>query len=115
MQTIPVAKRLLNQTLTREAPGYVNVLTLAETVWVLRRTYGIERGEAADVVASLLAGTQLQIERRAAVRQSLQDYAAGTAGFTDRLVARLNAEVGCEPSVTFDRKAARLPQFELLS
>jgi predicted nucleic-acid-binding protein len=110
----PLAKRFINDTLTREAPGYVNLVTLAETVWVLRRVYGIERHEAAEVIATLLAGAQLQIDRRATVRQALQDYSAGGADFADCLIARLNAEAGCKRTVTFDRKAARHAGFELL-
>jgi predicted nucleic-acid-binding protein len=111
----PLAKRLLNDTLTRDAPGHVNLVTLAETVWVLRRVYGIDRQEAAEVVATLLAGEQLQIDRRATVRHALQDYGAGLADFADCLIARLNAEAGCAHTVTFDRKAARLPHTRLLS
>jgi predicted nucleic-acid-binding protein len=111
----PLAKRFIDDTLTREARGYVNLVTLAETVWVLRRVYGIERNEAAEVVATLLAGAQLQIDRRATVRQALQDYSAGSADFADCLIARLNAEAGCERTVTFDCKAAKLPQIEILA
>lgn len=111
----PIAKRLLNEALTREKPGYVNLVTLAETVWVLRRVYGIDRAEACDVVAGLLAGTQLQIDRRSTVRQALQDYAAGLADFADCLIARLNAEAGCTRTVTFDRDSAKLPLVELLT
>jgi predicted nucleic-acid-binding protein len=62
----------------------------------------------------LLAGAQLQIDRRATVRQALQDYSTGSADFADCLIARLNAEVDCERTVTFDRKAARHADFELL-
>jgi predicted nucleic-acid-binding protein len=110
----PLAKRFINDTLTRESPGYVNLVTLAETAWVLRRVYGIERHETAEVIATLLAGAQLQIDRRATVRQALQDYSTGSADFADCLIARLNAEVGCERTVTFDRKAARHADFKLL-
>lgn len=111
----PIARRLLNETLTREAPGYVNLVTLAETVWVLRRVYGIERHEGVEVVAGLLAGAQLQIERRAVVRQALQDYREGAGDFADCLIARINADAGCERTLTFDRKAAKLPQVQVLS
>lgn len=111
----PIARRLLNDALTRDAPGYVNLVTLAETVWVLRRVYGIDRQEAAEVVATLLAGEQLQVDRRATVRQALHDYGAGVADFADCLIARLNTEAGCERTVTFDRQAAKLPNSQLLS
>ncbi len=45
---------------------------------------------------------------------ALQDYRRGPADFADCLLARANLTSGCSHTVTFDRKAAKLPGFELL-
>lgn len=110
------ARALIETRLTREAPGHVNVVTLAETAWVLQRLYGAGRDEIARVVDSLLTAASLVIERKAVVRRALQAYAAAaTAGFTDCLIAQLNAEAGCETTLTFDKRAAKGAGFVLLS
>jgi predicted nucleic-acid-binding protein len=112
-----VATRRLFQTrLTREEPGHVNVLTLAETCWVLRRLYAAGRAELVQVVENLLAAPNIVVERRALVRKALQAFdASAAAGFSDCLIAQLNAEAGCARTLTFDRGAAKLAGFELLA
>jgi predicted nucleic-acid-binding protein len=39
----------------------------------------------------------------------------GRGSFADALIAALGARAGCSATVTFDRRALRLPGFELLS
>ena len=105
-------RQLFETRLTRAMPGHVNVVTLAETVWVLRRLYGAQRDEIARVVDSLLAALNAIVERKAAVRRSLQAHAASAAaGFSDCLIAQLNAEAGCQETLTFDRHAAKTAGF----
>jgi len=38
----------------------------------------------------------------------------GRGSFADALIAELGARVGCTRTLTFDRKASRLPDFELI-
>lgn len=110
------ARRLFQSRLTRESPGHVNVITLAETCWVLRRLYAAGPEELIQVVENLLAAPNIVVERRALVRKALQVFAsAPSAGFSDCLIAQLNADAGCAQTLTFDRGAARLAGFELLA
>ncbi len=110
------AKRLFHATLTRESPGHVNVVTLAETCWVLKRLYAAGRAELVQVVENLLAAPNIVIERKTLVRKALQAFEASpAAGFSDCLIAQLNADAGCARTVTFDRGAAKVAGFELLS
>ena len=110
-----LARALIETRLTRDAPGHVNVVTLAEVVWVLQRLYAAARDEIARVVDSLLAAPNVVIERKAAVRRALQAYAAApAAGFRDCLIAQLNAETGCETTLTFGKRAAKIAGFDLL-
>jgi len=102
--------------LTREAPGHVNVVTLAETCWVLKRLYAAGRAELVQIVENLLVAPNIVIERKPLVRKALQAFEASpAAGFSDCLIAQLNADAGCAHTVTFDRGAAKLAGFELLS
>jgi predicted nucleic-acid-binding protein len=43
------------------------------------------------------------------------DFEGSAAGFADCLLARTNVSTGCEYTITFDRKAAKLPGFKLLT
>lgn len=110
------ARRLLQSGLTQEAPGHVNVVTLAETCWVLKRLYAADHDELVHIVDNLLATPNIVIERKVLVRKALQAFeATPTAGFSDCLIAQLNADAGCSRTATFDRGASRLAGFELLS
>jgi len=109
-------RELLETRLTREAPGHVNAVTLAETTWVLRRLYAADRSELERVVEGILSAPNLVVERKAVVRRALQAYAGSkSAGFSDCLIARFNDEAGCDTTLTFDRRAAKLGGFTLLA
>ena len=109
------ARALFTERLTREQPGHVNVVTLAETCWVLKRLYEAGRDELVQVVENLLAAPNIVVERRAEVRKAVQAYGASSAGFSDCLIAQLNRDAGCEHTLTFDRSAAKLAGFSLLA
>ena len=110
------ARQLFQTRLTRDSPGHVNVVTMAETLWVLKRLYAAERGELAQVVENLLAAPNIVVERRASVRKALRTYATSSAaGFADCLIAHLNTDAGCAHTLTFDRGAAKVTGFELIA
>lgn len=46
--------------------------------------------------------------------RALKDYKDSNADFPDHLLARVNEQAGCVATVTFDKKAAKQPIFELL-
>jgi predicted nucleic-acid-binding protein len=110
------ARRLFQTRLTHEVPGHVNVVTLAETCWVLKRLYAAGRSELVQVIENLLAAPNIVVERRAMVRKALQAFDASAAvGFSDCLIAQMNGDAGCQQTLTFDRGAAKLAGFELLA
>ena len=100
------ATRLIERELSERAPGYVSLVALAETCWVLKRLYGVTPAEINTTVRDLLDTRQLMIERRVAVARALEH--TGEGRFSDALIAALALDAGCSRVVTFDRKAARL-------
>jgi predicted nucleic-acid-binding protein len=83
---------------------------------VLQRLYAAARDEIARVVDSLLTAPNVVVERKAIVRRALQAYLARpAAGFSDCLIAQLNADTGCETTLTFDKRAAKVAGFDLLA
>lgn len=99
---------------SREQPGYVSHLVLAELYWVLGRGYGYPRQMLGEVLATLLSSEEVKIQDAPLVRAALGDFSAGAADFADCLIGTLHQRAEYEATVTFDKKAARLPTHRLL-
>jgi predicted nucleic-acid-binding protein len=108
------ATRLIERRLTEADPGFVSVVTMAETVWVLDRAYGLADYDIATAIERILQTDVLVVESEQEVFTAMIALKEGRAAFADTLIAALGAKAGCSRTVTFDRKAARLPEFELL-
>ncbi len=95
--------------LTETAPGFIPREVMVELVWVLERAYRLPRNRIADAVIGLLEARELRVEDEMRVGAAITGYAAGGAGFSDRMIALAAQEAGCTKLMTFDRKAAALP------
>lgn len=115
-QDDPAQSRIANDIMLRrlspETPGFITLVALAETVWVLERTYGYPRSSIVSVVEQMLATDNLVVEREEDVERALAGVGETPASFTDALIGALAAGAGCSVTLTFDRRAARLPGFE---
>ncbi|MDR3495656.1 MAG: type II toxin-antitoxin system VapC family toxin [Ancalomicrobiaceae bacterium] len=111
----PKAQRFLVHEITAESPGYVNLVTLAELAWTLRKSGGFDRSRLADVVVGLLGAENIVVERPDLVSRALSVYRSGGAGFADYLIAELNSAAGANCTVTIDAKAGSRPMFTPLS
>lgn len=111
----PLAQRFLTEALTTDRPGYVNLVTLAELVWTLRKSGGYSRERLADVVAGLLAAQNIVLERADVVVRALTVFQAGGPGFADCLIAELNSTAGAVHTVTIDGKAKNSTHFVSLT
>ncbi|MGC2108735.1 MAG: type II toxin-antitoxin system VapC family toxin [Candidatus Korobacteraceae bacterium] len=117
-QDDPVQSRkatvLMERGLSPQTPGFVSVVALAETMWVLERSYRLRSEEIAAVVEHILEADALAVEHEAEVATALTALWEGNGSFGDALIGAINSRAGCSRTITFDRKAARLPGFELL-
>ena len=108
------AQRFVAARRTRETPGFINCIVLAELIWVLARVYDYSRATIAGVVENLLSGDDRVVEHHDEVRAALEDYRSRRADFIDALILRINGARGCEAMATFDDRAARLNGFVLV-
>jgi predicted nucleic-acid-binding protein len=99
------ATRLIEKELSEREPGYVGIVVLVETCWVLKRLYGASPEEVRTTVRGLLDAAQLRVENRLAVARAIQ--AIPDADFADALITELAREAGCSRTFTFDRKTAK--------
>jgi len=107
------ATEILEHRLTEKNLGFVSIVAMVETVWVLDRAYFLTPREIAAAIERLLQVDVLAIENEQEVFTAMVVLKQGRGSFADALIAELGARVGCTRTLTFDRKATRLPSFEL--
>jgi predicted nucleic-acid-binding protein len=101
-----LATRFISR-LTREKPGFVSAVVLAEISRVLTRAYKSPRADIAAAVEGLLRSAELVIENAPAAYRALALYrASDSAEFADALIAETAALAGADETVTFDQSAA---------
>jgi len=105
------ARDFLETELTPERQGLVTAVALVELVWALERRYAATSATITTVVEQLLNAQTLVVEHADAVERALR-HAHGN--FADRLIHEVGRSEGCEKTVTFDKRFARLAGVELL-
>ena len=95
--------------------GFISVVAMTETAWVLERAYRLSAGDVAKAIERTLQADALFVESEQEVFTAMIALKEGRGSFADALIAALGAKAGCSAIVTFDRRALRLPGFELLS
>ena len=108
------AAEIFERRLTAKNPGFVSIVAMVETVWVLDRAYELSAQEIANAVERLLQVEVLSIENEQQVFTAMVALKQGKTSFADALIAELGARAGCTRTLTFDQKAARTPGFELV-
>jgi predicted nucleic-acid-binding protein len=107
------ATALIERRLTEQDPGFISVVAMAETVWVLERAYGLADAGIAAAIERTLQVDALVVESEQEVFTAMVALKEGRGSFADALIGALGASAGCSHSLTFDRKALRLPGFVL--
>lgn len=110
----PKAVKVIER-LTESDPGFVSVIAMAELAWVLERAYGLGDQEIAAAIERMLQADVLVVEREQQVFAAMIALKEGSGAFADALIGALGARAGCSATLTFDRKAARLAGFALVS
>ena len=107
------ATQFIERQLSPAEPGFISAVVMAETAWVLRRSYGWAGSELASILERILQADALVVEAEEQVSEAVAALKVGAGSFTDALIGALARKAGCSHTVTFDRKALRLEGFEL--
>lgn len=108
------ATRVISR-LTKDRPGFISAVVLAEISWVLARAYKAPREDIARVIEGLLRSAELIVENAEAAYRALGVYmASSTADFADALITETASLAGASETVTFDRNAAKEAGMRLL-
>jgi predicted nucleic-acid-binding protein len=108
------ATELFERGLTEQEPGFVSVVAMAETSWVLERIYGLTAVELAAAIERMLEVNVVIVESEQEVFTAMIALKEGRGSFADALIGALGVKVGCSHTVTFDQKALRLSSFRPL-
>jgi predicted nucleic-acid-binding protein len=107
-----VASALIDE-LTETDPGYLSLVTVVETYWVLRRAYKVGASRCAELLEGLLDARELRVHQDAVARAAITASRDGP-DFADAVIAELGRAAGCDHTVTFDQRAARDGSMQLL-
>jgi predicted nucleic-acid-binding protein len=108
------ATQIFERRLTEQVPGFISLVTMVETVWVLDTVYGLTAREIAQAVERMLQADTLLIQNEQEVFTAVVSLKSGRGSFADALVGALGAWAGCGSTLTFDRKAGRIQGFEVV-
>lgn len=105
------ATELIETRLTEEYPGFVSVVVMAELAWVLERSYRLGPASIAACIERILQTDVLVVENEQQVFAGMIALKKGRGSFADALIVALGTRAGCANTLTFDRKALRLPGY----
>jgi predicted nucleic-acid-binding protein len=108
------ADRVLEQELTVEVQGYVNLVVLAEFAWVLWRTYRFDRTELTDAIERLLDVETLVFQNEDLVYDALDLFRINRVELPDILINLVNHAAGCSWTATLDQEQRSLPTARVL-
>jgi predicted nucleic-acid-binding protein len=93
---------------------FVNHVVLAETIWVLRQKLKHGNDVIASVIRRLLGMSNVAVQDEAIIDASLAAFIRYPGDFSDHLIGEINKHNGCRTTLTFDRAAAKSPNFSAL-
>jgi predicted nucleic-acid-binding protein len=93
--------------LTATRPGFISLVVLLETVWVLSTSYNYGKSLIVEVVEKILNANELIVEDANGVELALELYRETKIDFADALIVAHNRNQGCETTITFDKTLAK--------
>ena len=106
--------RAFMESLTPGDPGFISLVTLVELAWTLRKSYHVDNETVGALIGGLLGAQELLVQEPDIVRRVARESVSTYVDFADLLIAHLGMSYGCDYTVTFDKRAARLPGMKLL-
>jgi predicted nucleic-acid-binding protein len=105
------ANQIFDWQLSERNLGFISLVTVPEIVWVLLSLLKQNPSQIASHLENLFTADSLEVQNEQEVFEALFALKSRAGEFEDGFVGVLNAWAGCSHTLTFDRKAARLPRF----
>ncbi len=110
-----LANHIVDHVLTDRNPGFISLVTILEMVWVLRSLLKQTPTEIATHLEHVLTADSLEVQNGQQIFEAAFALRRGTGEFEDALIGALNAWAGCPHTLTFDKRAAQMSYFRLIS
>lgn len=117
MQDDPVQSEIASRrvdTFSESDPAFISLVSVVESVWVLRSGYHLQDSAIASFIDALLAAPEFVVQAPDVVRRASNLSREHKTGFSDAVIAMLGIDASCDETLTFDRRAAELPGMRLL-
>lgn len=108
------AQRLFDSARARQTTLFVPGTVMLELEWVLRSRYQIDKATLLTTFNALLETQELEFQDEAALEQALHLYREAAADFADCVHAGMCSAAARAPLLTFDARAALLPNAALV-
>lgn len=99
----PKANKLIDS--LGDGKGYITLISLIETTWVLESCYDLNKNELIQALEGILKTKQFLVEKPDVAYVALKNYKQGKADYSDALIAASAKDSGCEKIMTFDKRA----------
>ena len=90
----------------------INDIVLAEFIWTLTSAYAFDRPRIARAIERMTASSHFEFENKGDILAALTAFQASASGFVDCLIGAKNRRLGCATTLTFDKAAQHLADFE---
>jgi len=107
-------RELFEASRANQARLFVPCTVTLELEWVLRSRYELDKESVLLALNALLETQEIDFQDEAALERAMHLYRLGSADFADSLHAGVSSTAERAPLLTFDAKAARLADVELL-
>ena len=107
------ATRFIEQELSASKRGFISLVVLLETVWVMQSRYAADDALVCELLTDMMDTAVLELQDAPAVRKALLRFGEGGVDLHDSLIVSL-AELRNLRVVSFDAKAAKRLGMELL-
>ena len=108
------ANQIFDQHLSEQNPGFISLVAVLETVWVMRSLLKQTSSQIASHLENLLTADPLVVQNEQQVFDAASALKRGAGEFEGALIGSLSAWARCSHTLTFDRKAARLNGFRVI-
>ena len=93
---------------------FVSTAVVLELMWVLKAVYDVPREAILYSLNELLSMSVLDFQDQTSVRAFIISAENNTFDLSDLLIGQMAKDIGCETTVTFDKKAGKSPSFTIL-
>lgn len=91
---------------------FIPLVTLVETVWVLRRSYKQPKAIVVSLLERLLDSGAMLIEEGELVQAAVSAWKEGAGDFSDHVIGQEALRGGCRMVLSFDRAMQGVPLFQ---